>query len=284
MPVLNAASALEIERLLALFPFDRMKEKWPDVKGKKYDRSLAIATQRDRQKIVEFLDENLSCCKQHVYVFSPPQPLNQLPNFNITSAEKLKADGQRELYLTKVKFDVVLRDPLEEASIEFLWPFRVEVMRDRLIVRFVVLEKNLSSYFGGRPSSTIRRDIEEDSILQEVKDWFNGDLPPTDIHKGIKTLWKKDFMDATRTRYRKPRSTASEIMDEAKGIKEHDHALYLVLLQSHLSNIFFQRKADRRCDVSVFWAEPADGEIDFSRYTEKRGHTDFVIDEVLRHN
>ena len=285
MPVLSSASILEIERLLSLFPFDRLKEKWPNVKGKKHDRSSAIAAQRNRQTIIEFLDENLSCCKQHVFVFSTPKPLPHLPNLNIAGAEKLlKVAGQRELYLVKIRFDVVLRDPLEEASIEFLWPFRVEVMRDHLIIRFVVLEKNLSSYFGGRPSSTIRRTVDEDSILKEVKGLFNGELQPTDIHKGIKTLWKNDFMDGTRTRYRKQRSTATEIMDETKHIKRDDPELYLVLLKSHLSNTLFQRTPTTQCEVPAFWIEAANGEIDFSRYTDKRGHTDFIIDEILRHN
>jgi len=284
MPVLTASSVVEIDRLLSLFPAARLKEKWAEVKGKKHDLSSAIAEQRDHPKMVEFLDENLDCCKQHVYIFSPPRTLNQLPNANITGAERVSFDNKRALYLIKVKFDLILRNPVEEASIEFIWPFRVDIMQKRLVVRFIVLEKNLSSYFGDRPTSAVRRSIEEDSILGEIKGWFNGELEPMDLHKGIKALWKNGFMDASRTRYKKPLSTALEIMDEGKGIKEYYYDLYLVLLKSSLSSTLFQRKPSQRCGVTVFWIEAANGEVDFPRYTEKRGDTDFVIEEIIRNN
>jgi hypothetical protein len=137
MQVLKAASTLDLTRLLGLFPKARLKERWPEVKGTKIDLAQTLAQQRHRDELMGFVHDNLSCCRQHVYVFSHSEPLKRLPEKDLSSADRvLKVEDQHALYLIKVRLDVILRDPLEEDTLEFLWPFRTDIVRGYLVYRF----------------------------------------------------------------------------------------------------------------------------------------------------
>lgn len=78
-------------------------------------------------------------------------------------------------------------------------------------------------------------------------------------------------------------SLASEAMDEERGIREYNPELYEILLDSVLLNTVFVIQ-EENCGVSAFSADCANGFLGFPRYSEAEGNTDFVIDEILRHN
>jgi hypothetical protein len=285
MAVLKSASIEDLKRLLGLFPIAKLRENWSGIKGRKQELSHAVAKQAHRDELTRFVDENFSCCKQHVYVFSHPKQLKQLPEIAISDAERvLDVKGKHALYLIKMRYGVVLKDPIEEASLEFLWPFRLDLIRGHLAVRFVVLEKNIATYFGGRSSYISSRSVEEKSVLQEVAASFNGELERADLHEGVKKLWEGGFMDATRTRYKKPISTASEAMDEEIGIKENNPELYKILMKSVLFSTLFQIPPEKGCSVSAFSVDPSNGAFVFPRYSDNMGDTDRVVDEILRNN
>ena len=285
MAMLKEASIKDLKRLLELFPVAKLRENWSKVGGKKGELSHAVAKRRHRDELVRFIDDNFSCCKQHVYAFWRVKPLRTLPTITINDAEMvLDAKGKHALHLARMQYKVILSDPLEQASLEFLWPFLLDITRGYLVIRFVVLEKNVSSRFGGRKAYIESRSIQEESILQQVTSAFNGELKPADLHKGVKKLWDRGFMDATRTRYKKPISTASETMDEEMGIKEKNPELYRVVKKSTLFNTLFRIKPEKDCSVSAFWTDPSKGTIDFPRYSEKNGDTDRVIEQILKNN
>jgi hypothetical protein len=287
MPILNTASVEDLKLLLDLYPLTSLKEQWPTIKGLKDEICLTIAGKRNIKEITEFLDEYISCCKQHIYVFSYKAKLSSLPTISIPDAEKvLEIAGKeqvRMLYVIRLKIMVVLREPLEEVPIEFLWPVRLDFTGEHLIVRFVVLEKNVGSYVGGRQFYTTGRSLDEKAVLQELQRSFRGGLIATDLHKGVKKLWDTDFMDATRTQYKKSLSTASEIMDEERGIKKFNPDLYAVLKKSLLFKTLFQ-VSSRELSVTAFSVDPSNGDIGFPRYSDNKGDTDYVVDEILRHN
>jgi hypothetical protein len=192
----------------------------------------------------------------------------------------LNAAGAHALYVARVKYTVVLRDPLEETTLEFLWPIRIEFRPDYLIVRFVVLEKNPASYFE-RPSYIGSKSVDEKSVLADMVK--SGLLAPSDLHKGIKKLWADGFMDSCRAKYKTPISTAQETMDEERGIKEYNPDLYGILQQSPLFTTLFQIPEDKGT-VTSFSADPSNGLIGFSRYSEKSEDTDYVIEQILANN
>jgi hypothetical protein len=191
----------------------------------------------------------------------------------------VRHDHGISLYLVRTTYTVVLRNPLEETTLDFLWPIQIEIGNAHMVVRFVSLEKNLSAYFD-RPCYVPSRNVEEDTVLAI----FRGmELSSTDIHKGIKTLWENGFMDSPRARYKKPMSVASEFMDEERGIREFNPELYDTLQDSVLLNTLFLTSEESKCGASAFSVDCSNGYLAFPRYSEPEG-TDDVINKILEHN
>jgi hypothetical protein len=128
--------------------------------------------------------------------------------------------------------------------LDFLWPIRLDLTDNHVIVRFVVLEKNLSSYFD-RPYLVSGR---------------------------------------SAAKYKKAISSASEVMDEELGIKEHNPALYEILVDAMLRDTLFLIPADKGSSVSAVLIDPSNGRMAFPRYSERKGDTDAFIHAILQHN
>jgi hypothetical protein len=285
MPIIQEASTEDLQHLLQLFPVAKLRAHWSNVKGSKEEISSHVSAHIPRGDLLQFVSDNFSCCKQHAYVFSPHKKLKGPPDVNPPSGERVHGDdGQPHLYVVRVVFSLVMQDPLEQAAVEFLWPIRMEIVRGHLIVRFVTMEKNLSSYFGGRSCWVTHRSVDSEDFLQAVSHSINGLIAPTDLHKGIKKLWQDGFVDCPRARYKKPHSTASEVMDEGRGIRASNPELYETLKKAALLDALFQVNRGSACTVSVFHMSPLEGLIVFPRYSEKKGDTDHVIKQILENN
>lgn len=280
MPILADASVQDIKRLLELFPIADLRQVW-DLPGSKGELCQAVADQRNNEAIKNFVDGHISCCKQHVYVFTPPDGTAPALPDTIEGGERVhEAAGDHALYLVRSITTIVLKNPLLETTLEFLWPIRVQIADAHLIVRFVVLEKDLGAYFEGSYYVGDRGLDEKDIIASMVR---GHDLAAADLHQGVKALWANGFMDSSRTKYKKPISLASEAMDEERGIREYNPELYAVLTESPLYNTLFVINPDRALTVSTFSVDPTRGTLAFFRYA-RAGDTDIVIREILRHN
>ena len=196
------------------------------------------------------------------------------------------SDGVRMLYVIRFEYSIVLRNPLQEAQVTFLWPLQLDFTKDHLTVRFVTLEKNIGSYVDGRSYYVDRKSTEEKAVLQALREATapNLNLEVLDLHRGVKKLWSEGSIDSSRARYKKAYSTSSEAMDEDLLIKEHDPNLYAILMESPLYNTLFRVINLGDSSVSVFSVAPAKGYVAFSRYTNNRGDTDHVVREIIRHN
>lgn len=284
-PPLDFASVQDRKRLLELYPIAALRGAWEGIEGTKDELCFAIATE-DPQDIIDFAHEFLGCCRQHVFIYSHNERLDRLPEIDLTAAVKVSdehdADSRQILYLLRFSYNVVLRDPLEETELRFLWPIRLDFTNDHIAVRFVTLEKNIATYFDGRPYYISRRSADAKSVLSEIEDQIN--IEKTDLHKGIKTLWDTDVIDSPRAKFKKPYSTSDEAMDEDRFIKEHDPELYELVKDLPLFNTLFHVLPDNGINVDVFSVDPSRGLINFPRYTENIGDTDHLVAEILRHN
>ncbi len=274
-------SAQDLTRLLELFPLKSLKEEWPDKKGTKEDLCKEIAKEKDLGRIADFVDKSLNLCKQNVYVFDiDPLALPAMPT--VTAKGWVKKVGKTHaMYLIRVQFKVVLRDPFEETTIDFAWPFTLDLVEKYLVLRFIVLEKNIATYFQ-RPFVKGVRNIDEQEIIESLKQ--NNKLKAVDLNKGVKKQWSSDVMDARRTHYKKPTSTASEAMDEERGIKKDNPELYAILMKSPLYRTLFIVPATAKRKEVPLWIDPTQGTINFPRYSETMGNTDNVIREILKKN
>lgn len=280
MPLLQDSSTQDLKRLLGSFPFSTLKDAWPSVRGTKEEICFAAAQEKDQNKIISFMGKNFGRCRQHVYILNEPDN-NPNPWVAVPDAEILSQDAEgRVLAITKAVFSIFLRDPLEESSVEFLWPMRVSRVSGYMVFSFIVLERNPCVYFD-RDCYQSARSIDERGILMRLE---GAGFTRADLHKGIKALWEAGFMDSCRTRYKKPLSTASEAMDEERGIREFNPELYEQLQNATLFATLFQVHPEEKCDVDQFQVDPSQGYIAFPRYTEGAGDSDEVVDRILKSN
>lgn len=280
--ILDQASIDDRKRLLELFPVKNLRQTFQP-RGAKEEiayRAAADAQVAQIKRVAEFVDNHFSCCKQHVYVFRGDGNV-PLPS-GVTDGEKVLDGPVRDgsthaLYMSRVTYDIVLRDPLEGATLDFLWPIEIESRPPYFIVSFVVLEKNASTYFD-RPTYVAGKSLNEKLVLNPIV----AGLKPADINKGIKTLWQKGIIDSTRGQYKKPHSMAQEIMDEEKGIKEHNPDLYQVMQESPLYTTLFEVTDDKN-SVREFSTDPSHGIIGFSSYSEQ-GDADGIVEQIISNN
>ena len=179
----------------------------------------------------------------------------------------------------------MLQAPLEHATITFLWPVKVETTATNIIVRFVVLERNVTAYFN-RTAYPAERGIEEVDILASIVSALPDiNLTRCDLHKGVKKLWADEFMDAFRTGYKTAKFAGTVKMHEEKGIRENEPAMYKTLMKSPLSEMTFRVAKNRAItSVDALSIDPGAGTLSFHRYSEAVGDTDRVIREILRNN
>jgi hypothetical protein len=280
MGTFETSSVQDLKRLLEMFPIVSLRQAWPDLKGTKEEICFGASESKDYARIAQFVDEHFSCCKQHVYTFMKPAEATALPESLQNEPPALTLTGVHTLFILRATYTVVLREPLEETTIDFLWPIRLDITPDQVnaVLRFVVLEKAVTQYFN-RPCYVPDRSVEEKAVVKEIEQWAPE---RADLHKGIKNLWETGFMDSSSAKLKKALSLASETMDEEKGIREHNPELYAEIQENTLLNALFA-VSDEKCGVSVLSVQPSNGYLAFPRYSEKGG-TDFVISEILRNN
>jgi hypothetical protein len=280
MPLLEEATTAEKTRLLELFPSAAVKDYWPKIKGKKEAVCESIAALATTEQLIDFVRKTFGLCKQHVYIFGRGDHHFVPPDEIAGGSKVVSAHGNNEaIYIVRLTYKVALQDPWANAELDFLWPIKIQRTRHHIVVRFVSMEKKVDSYFD-RPCILLGRAFDEDDILRELAIAGAG---RSDLHKGIKALWGEEFMDSPRTKFKKPKSVASETMDEERGIRRTNTELYKQLKDSVLLNtLFLVEKAD--CGVSAFSVECTQGFLTFPRYSKPERNTDFVIEEILERN
>jgi hypothetical protein len=284
MAILEHATDRQIAEVLELFPVTRLREKWPDTKERtKEGLCAAVAKARKYSEIIDFVDAHFSCAKQHVYVFDRPAGKVAAPD-DVLDGERVKHAGSRTLYFAKLVRGVVLQQPLEHTTITFIWPIRIDVSTKHIVVRFVVLEKNIPAHFN-RPSYPAERGIEESDVLREIATTLPS--KKSDLHKGTKALWseRRKFMDAFHSKYRTTKLSAAVTMHEEKGIRDNEPELFKTMMQSPLSQMIFRLAKNKAIEtVDAFYIDPTAGTLSFHRYSETVGDTDRVIREILENN
>ena len=280
MSLLERASIQDVKRLLGAFPVTTLKDSWSQFKGSKEEICFAAAQEYDIPRMSSFMLKNFGRCKLHVYVFEPHADGTNIANV-VEGAEVLDVDSAgRTLMLMKAVYSVFLKDPPEEDKMEFLWPIRIETVGRYTVLSFVVLERNPCAYFD-RDCYPLSRSIDERGIVQSIE---RVGFVRADLHKGTKTLWDQNFMDSFRTKFKKPKSTASEHMDEELGIKKNNPLLYEELKSSVMFVTNFQIEPEAGSCVEDFAIDPSAGFISFTRYTEGAGDADEVVEKLLEKN
>lgn len=281
MSILQKSSADLRQRLLDLFPAANLRKEF-EQKGLKSGISGNLASHSDIRKlsaIADFVDRNVQFCKQHVYVLSRDEDAT-LPE-SIPSGERVKLEQDHALYLAHIDYEVVEMGPQPTySSIRFLWPVRIELHQKYLLVRFVVMEKNIGSYFDQKV--TVRdKSLSEEIIMGNLL--VDGTFGTADLNRGFKALWHQDKIDVSRIRYKEPDSTVTRSMDEEKGLKQVRPEKYEELQRFPLhQSVFIPYKSFK--EVGSFAADPTSGVIGFTRYFKEGASGNELIRQILKNN
>ena len=289
--LLSSASVQHLSTILDLFPVSALREKWSGIEGAKDELCLAIAGRRNLREIITFVQDNFSLCKQHIYIFSNESRLEEALNLDIPEAElshqTTEDFGVSRIFLYRHEVEIILREPLQEQKLDFILPVRFDYLDNYVLVRFVTFEKDINSLFRGRQVYLPRKSEKEKAFLDLInKQALEASLKITsaDLHKGMKTLWEKDFMDSPRVKYKTEHSMDSKSMDERRGLRKHNLPEYERIKDSKFFNSLFETIETEDYPPIVFTVDPNKGFISFGRYTERLGDSDYVVHEILKHN
>ena len=199
---------------------------------------------------------------------------------SIPHGEMVKSEQDHALYLARVEYTVVELDPLKFSSIDFLWPIRIELHQNYSLVRFVVMEKDVGSYFD-QEIMVRGKSLSEETVTASLL--VDGTVGPADLNKGLKELWHQDKIDASRIRYKEPDAVVTRSMDEEKGLKKTSPDKYEELRKFPLhQTVFIPYKGFT--EVGSFSADPTRGFIGFSRYFKEGASGDELIRQILKNN
>lgn len=290
MPLLDNASTEQLRRLMDFFPSSTLKAEWPGLKGmKKESVCEQIAITRDIQRIKTFLMQNFSRCRQHILLLQKPelgtsgQIQLTLPDLMVvfpTNEQVGTMPGGIEFYIGSVPYKVYLLNPMEETTVDVLWPIRVERQDKIIIVSTVVLERDPAN-FSGRTSLKATREVDEKRISQQLNDLG---FTPLDINKGVKALWSSKYMDAFRSSFKKAKSTSTEVMDGEIGLRENAPEVFDEAVGKPLFNTSFRTDGNIENSTGEFQINPTFGRIGFTSYTENLGDTDEIVKAILEAN
>jgi hypothetical protein len=266
MAILASASTTEVARLLELFPVSHLRSTWPN-HAEKHKRELceAVAASEQYGAVATFVDAVFGTARQHVYVFDRPGGKNKpaAPSA-VLDGETIATEGGRRVYASRMVRDVlVLRpDGIAQEQLQFLWPIRVDTLPKNVVVRFVVLEKNVKTFFE-HPAYATGKGISEADVLAGLMQDMS--LTACDLHSGTKKLWKSGFMDAHQADYTLPDSTVSQTMHDEKGIRVNKPELFKELMKCPLGRMRFRVDGSKRSSVGEFLANPSEGFLAFLR-------------------
>ena len=227
-------------RLLNLFPLRSLKAQWPEERGSKEDISISVLNSLSISNIDDFILSHFGSCKQHIYVLAHNEHVKSFPDINFSFAQKIsKASNEKHieiLFLANQEYNVLLKNPWSEETLDFLWPIKIDVYEKYLTIKFVTLEKKISSYIGGETHFVTDKSLSERGIINALLNHFKeGSYPEVlDLHAGVKHLWDDDLVDSIRVNYKKSLSKASEAMDPDITLKQSDPDLYAVVSESPL--------------------------------------------------
>ena len=151
------------------------------------------------------------------------------------------------------------------------------------MLQITIVERDIGSYFEGRTVIKTERSLSEDDIVLSLQQNLEG-LTSLDLHKGIKELWEQDLIDTQNIRWKKPKSTTSEAMDEPCTLKSDYPHVYKEIQNQPLFKTSFKFLKDVDKYVSHFAVDPAKGFLAFTMFPKGKGNIENVIRKILEHN
>jgi hypothetical protein len=281
-----------LHRLLRLYPIKVVKEFF-NITGNSQTAVIEdVINSNTPRSIKIFALEHFNHTKQHIYIYAldsgySVRRFNQdeLP-FDIIHETHL--NSIRSFYsLPKVKFSVVLSNPVTEEEIHFYQPTCISFSGSYLIIQVTIMEKKIDTYFDpGRKLYEVNKLVDENDNIKEILEYLSNSymVEVADLNRGIKLLWENDLIDSKHVKYKKSRSTATEAMDENYTLKTQYPEVYNDLVNSPLNRTVFKYLIDDELMCDHFSIDPINGQLSIPLYPGNNNQIWNVINEILANN
>jgi hypothetical protein len=286
----TAANVL-LHRLIKLYPVRVIREQF-DVTGVAQDPMITdIIASNARATLIRFCYDSFNTTKQHVHLYKLGRNF-RIRNFDKEDfvwdvVEHTKSSEELVLFcLPKVKYRVTLANPFRAEDLDFYQPVKITFRGDLVIVQFIILEKNVESYYQKGDFIKSDRETKEEDLIEEFIDYLDDDynVETNDINTGVKHLWDTDLLDSKYVKFKKAKSTSTEAMDEGETVKVSLPEEYETLMSAPLQKTVFKYLGEDDEFCSAFTADPTKGQLSFTRYPDNENQIQNVIDEILSNN
>ncbi len=279
------------KRLLRLFSVRALNDSFSN-RGNVNELIIEIADSVTPSAIKSFVFENLNTTKQHVYIFdlTPSFRLNQIDRNSFPLEVHSTSTNLPDFYIkgfSKVQYNVVLLNPIEEATLFFLQPYHISIRNRHLIIQATIMEKNPSAYFtGSRKVVDVKKINDENEIIPQILNeiFIGSPTSECDLTRGLKHLWDSDVLDCKYVKYKKSRSTTTEAMDENCTLKAEYPEVYTDLIHSPLDKTIFKYLGNDEAIMEHFTIDPEHGYLSFPLFPSNTNQINNVITQILQNN
>lgn len=281
---------LEIEillfRLLKAFPVKVLKQYFEISELRQDNLIKKIINNFSKNQIIDFSFANFGYLKQHIYIVSPNKEIKSNwiplpPNYiNDTLTEDKKAHN---LLFTTV-YDVFNSTKNIKENVHFYVPVQIRKFEKYLILSVNILERSLSNLEGDNLVLLNKR-LDEQTYIEAIKESLPKGITfvESDLNKGIKSLWKDDYVDAAYVKFKKSKSTSTEAMDETNTLKVIYPEIYKKIMESPIDkevlSVLHEKVAIKRFSI-----EPCRGKISINRFPETSTAIVELVDLILLKN
>ena len=230
--------------------------------------------------------KNFNLLKQHIYFFDLKGKItdNTFENHPFLYEVEVKSRSHKIFYfLFKEDFTFYNVDAGAIQTLSFFRPVKVTIKGLSAIIAVNILERDISLIIKGNILGQNRKSNDIDilnSITTHDKIFI---YIKRDLNKGIKFLWENDTIDAYKVKFKKSKSTSSEVMDEDKLIKKHLPELYKEIMKNPLDTTVFKYLLQDDL-IKHFTANPREGIISFNTYPASVDGIETVIKLIVDNN
>lgn len=240
----------------------------------------------DDATIKKQLFKNFNLLKQYVYFYDiqGKVPAELFKDHQFLYDTETKSRSHKIFYfLFKEDHTFLNLDIKKIQTITFYRPVKVVIKGTLAIVSINILERDMSAIVKAK-TAAVNRKLNDNEILESLLTYDKEiHFLKKDLNKGIKYLWENNTIDAYKVKFKKSKSTSSEIMDEDNLIKKQMPELYEEIMKSPLDTTVFKYLLNDEY-LKHFTANPRDGILSFNTFPTSKEGIETIVKLIVQNN
>lgn len=186
------------------------------------------------------------------------------------------------VYLFRTEIQYYNKNTGNDDILEFYIPVKIINQGKKLIIYQNIFSKDISKYFKDKIYID-RRSNPEGKIIEEIKTNIGQHPYPLDLNKGIKELWKNDYIDARDVKNRNAKSFDQVRMDQQFLYKKAYPKEWKALMATPLQKTNY-KSISTQIKVDHFYCDATNGELQISYFSNEKSDVPDLLNEILKHN